>query len=440
MFIRGRLIKLVLLSGLISIISEIGVAQEPTKEKIILEKISETTIEESIHETVDIIMPTDDEIEALKKEGKTIHPKVIMTKKYVKFFDKEGKLRNKILLNYGEPHPLGGGIINLPVFIPPDKILVINCLYDAYNLFLIDLQGNIIWHKGLFFGDVKYDCFTSRNGKYILIGKRDAGHDAGNDCILHDIDGKELWRESFDSYTTEWFAHLLRNGRVILGKAVIDVLLPPEERYRVGGRGEISLIDVTGRESWTHSLPRPDVADGKITLTDFEENNLIVLRRRVVIGDATQEEGPLLLRDNVYVFDEEEGLLWEEKMPYSVDNVGISPDSKYLILIASPQDNASIYFAIKLDSRTGRKIWQQRIPTWGVDISFSSDGKYIALASNPRCTLAPKILCLLDAGDGTIIGEIQYPEQPILGEFRGNRLLVRKGRKLLIYEILNREE
>jgi hypothetical protein len=368
------------------------------EKEVKLEKIWEKEFEE---EVVGVAFGSEEEIALYEKQGKFPHPRTVVFKSKIKFFDSEGNVLREISLE-----KIGYHRLNL---LSSGKVLREGMKSELeYNLELYDEKGNLVWTKR----NMGNESFVSGDEKYIVTGMRMTGAEGKQECVLYSIDGEEIWRKKVETYP--WMVHILYNGRVIL------VELITEEHKTIGAR--LTLIDTDGKKLWSKELA--ETSDYYVFSTRLEENNLMVI----------SPYG----KQKIYIYTEEGSLLWEKKTTGYVTDLSISYDSQYAVFLCWSRDDKR-YFVQMMDLKGRKIVWERTNPEFiNFDYaSISQDNKYILLESSPQ--IAPqekKYVVLLDVRNGEILEEIRMTDS-VFGKFisGSNKFLLKSGSRILVQSI-----
>jgi hypothetical protein len=332
---------------------------------------------------------------------KVQYPKVLVTKKAVKFLDKEGTVEREILLKKEREET---AIVSLTT----GKVIITGYAYrkKENNLEEIYRYVNLVDEKG----EIKRitECvefenvWFSGNEKYIAIGSGDMVGESPSGCTLYNLQGNKLWTYLVKS--RNWMMHLLYDGKIVIIEHI-------EEGRR---KGKISLIDVDKKKLWEREIEygQPKIystIDGKI----------------IVYIDKYSPKDTYIL----YGFDVNGDLLWEPKEYEGFDNsfheLVISKNANYLAGLTL-WDHLWV-----MDIRTGKFIWKYPLKGEKPDnVQISSDGKYILLGE--RYEIGKRLL--LCGRTGKVLKEFG----PYLSEFLSSKYIWRKkGNKIEVLDISN---
>lgn len=133
--------------------------------KVKIEKVWEMKFDE---EVVDVIMPTDEEIQALQKNGENPRLKLIVGKKMIKFLDNEGNVIKEKKLAENSKVEVSKNRKNIGIITPKYEILGHPPVGLEFRL--LDEDGNeIAFKEQVLLGDYSEDYDILGNGENVVI-------------------------------------------------------------------------------------------------------------------------------------------------------------------------------------------------------------------------------------------------------------------------------
>ncbi|MEW6096265.1 MAG: hypothetical protein AB1567_07040 [bacterium] len=361
-------------------------------------------------EIVDVIF---DEAEMTVKEAKALgmkgleqrkatetvkvqYPKVLVTKKAVKFLDEKRKVTNEIPLKEVQIERVA---YKSPlVSLSTNRIILVTQEGEfTFHLDCFDTKGNLIWQKR----NLGNPVFLSGNGGYIVSGPLMTAHEAPPVCILCEVkNGKELWNKKIN--TEFWIPHILHNGQVLI-----------LEDFFFEKKSKISLIDIDGKTLWNREL----LNTGDWTIVSSELEDKIIIWNWV---------------GHIYVFKKNGDILWDsKKFPTGDINLFLSEDNNYLVILTGNQ-------IFMINTVRGNILWKRNVENDFNYASMSRDNSYLLLTKGPPYFLRQPHLTdkftILERKTGQII-KIKRKGY-IWGELLENeKIFLKSGSDLLMFHL-----
>jgi hypothetical protein len=237
---------------------------------------------------------------------KVQYPKVVVTKKAVKFLDERGKVISKISLKESqiiktaifEPGPPRERLMSPLVSLVANRIFLAEWCVDGFESYHLDLscfdtKGNLIWQKK---NQPISSMSLSGNGRYIVYGGEMSDINVISPVGVYDIkDGKKLWEKKLNSDARE--LHILNDGQVVL----VELFLGDEWITK------ISLIDLNGNEVWNYKIKHL-ISPSSWCPQLLSAGDKIIIYIEL---DPYDDNKPIYY--GLYGFDKKGNLLWKPK-------------------------------------------------------------------------------------------------------------------------------
>ncbi len=362
------------------------------EQQVKIETIFEKEFEEEI---IDVAFPSEEEIVASEKQGKFPHPRTVVFKNKIKFFDSEGNLLKEISLEkFGKPSEINPEIYpNFVTLLKSGKVLIDNRVSDyEHNLYFYDGEGNLLWTKM----DIGNEPFVSGNEKYIVTGMKNFLVDGSEECVVFELSGVELFRRRFK---WPWFVHSLSDDQLVIGEY-----------------SKISLFKVRGEKRWTISDFDFLKSEYKVKTGRIDSNNVILVLTR---------------NKELFAFDENANLLWQQrKVPFTA--IEIAP--MQIICLLARADMMDYVYA--LDLKSGNRLWELNdIEDEEFDgIQVSTQSLFLLQRYGEWAPAKKKCMLLIDGKNGRVIKKIE-DQNDINGMFLGDYILIKKKKALSIVKV-----
>ena len=326
------------------------------------------------------------------------YPKVLVTRKAVKFLDEKGEVERKVLLkkNYNEW---------AEVSLSTGKMIIEGEKGEGekYSKYLkwIDGTGKIKHIEDHILGEFG-SSIMSKNGRYIAVGLgREIMSPEVDICELYDMDGNRLWKYEI-GYPYVGCMNIFNDGSVVIVRALGE------------DKCEIALMDVKGNKIWKHKI-----ADGTV----HEMFSTIEGKILIYISNFIKDPDEFIL----YGFDKNGRFLWEPKRYVGFDNsfrcLKISEES---CLLCGGRVGGYLWV---MDINTGKILWEYKLESFNLGdyktlYQISPDGKYMLLGES----------ILLDPRNAKVLKRIEnfFGETHFLST---DQILRKKDNKIEIFNI-----